>query len=281
MVRKFAFSFTGLVWFLGLTAADLGAIAIFLDFTGLIFAPGLNGARVGSIGVVVAVLLKQPCEVQVCTIPRGGTGRLQPIKTAHRAQMKNNSLINSFPARAKFPFPRFGLPAVALAATIKFMSINIGHHDHLVGGASSAESASPPTQIIEGVQGRTDLLTDLGLRINVLKTVNQRGIFGTQFFSQFVNSLKLLIEFFDIARLVGLLHLVTELGHLAIDSNLGLVAADYSEDLLRLRFGHLRRSRRLSLHTWHGGNHKNGKNYSQVSVVPPAMMIPDPKKVTK
>jgi hypothetical protein len=106
MVREFAFSFTGLVWFRGLTAADLAAIATFLGFTVVILAPGLNGARFGSIGVVAAVLVKQPCEVQVCTIPRGGTGRLQPIKTAHRAQMKN-SLINSFPARAKSPFPRF------------------------------------------------------------------------------------------------------------------------------------------------------------------------------
>ena len=39
-----------------------------------------------------------------------------------------------------------------------------------------------PTQIIEGVQGRTDLLTDFGLWVDVLKSVDQRGIFGTQFF---------------------------------------------------------------------------------------------------
>jgi hypothetical protein len=31
-------------------------------------------------------------------------------------------------------------------------------------------------------------------------------------------------------------------------------------------------------HMARGGDHKNGKNYSQVSVMPPAMMIPDPKK---
>jgi hypothetical protein len=98
-VREFAFSFTGLIWFRGLAAAGLAAIATFLDFTVLILAPGLNGARFGSIGVVAAVLV-QPCKVQVCTIPRGGTGRLQPIKIAHSAQMKN-SLINSFPSWAK------------------------------------------------------------------------------------------------------------------------------------------------------------------------------------
>jgi hypothetical protein len=98
IVREFAFS---LVWFRGLAAAGLAAIATFLGFTVLILAPGLNGAPFGSVGVVAAVLVKQPCEVQVCTIPRDGTARLQPIKIAHRAQMKN-SLINSFPARSKY-----------------------------------------------------------------------------------------------------------------------------------------------------------------------------------
>jgi len=96
IVRELAFSFTGLVSFRGLATLGLAAIATFLDFTVVI----LNGARFGSIGVVAAVLVKQPCEVQVCTIPRGGTGWLQPIKIEHRAQ-KKNSLINWFPARAK------------------------------------------------------------------------------------------------------------------------------------------------------------------------------------
>jgi hypothetical protein len=66
----------------------------------VILTLGLNAARFGSIGVVAAVLVKQPCEVQVCTIPRDGTGWLQPTKIEHRTQMKN-SLINLFPARAK------------------------------------------------------------------------------------------------------------------------------------------------------------------------------------
>jgi hypothetical protein len=50
---------------------------------------------------------------------------------------------------------------------------------------------------------------------------------------------------------------------------------------LRVRLGHLRRGRRLSLHTWRGADHKNGKNYPQVKVMPPSMMMPNPKKVTK
>ena len=50
--------------------------------------------------------------------------------------------------------------------------------------------ALPPTQIIERIQRRTNRLTDFGLWVDVLKSVNQRGIFGTQLFSQFVYSLK-------------------------------------------------------------------------------------------
>jgi hypothetical protein len=69
-------------------------------------------------------------------------------------------------------------------------------------------------------------------------------------------------------------HLVTELGHIAIDSRLGFVAADYFEDLLRV----------LSLRTyWRGGcDDQNGNHQPQVHVMPPAMMMmPNPKKVTK
>ena len=64
-------------------------------------------------------------------------------------------------------------------------------------GFKSPDGALTPTQIIEGVQGRTDLLTDFGYRIDVLESVNHRGIFGTQFFSQFVHSLKQLSNFFE------------------------------------------------------------------------------------
>ena len=144
------------------------------------------------------------------------------------------------------------------------------------------DRALPPTQIIERIQGRTNRLTDFGLWVDVLKAVDQRGIFGTQLFSQFVHFLKQRIEFLGVSRLISLLHLVTELGHLAIDSGLGLVAADYSKDLLRVRLGHRRRSRLLSLRTyWRGGDHQNGNNQPQVHVKPPAMKMPNPKKVTK
>jgi hypothetical protein len=141
--------------------------------------------------------------------------------------------------------------------------------------------ALPPTQIIEGIQRRTNLLTDFGLWVDVLKFVDQRGIFGAQFFSQFVHSVKQRIEFLGIPGLVSLLHLLTEPGHLAINSSLGFVAADDLENLLRVRLGHLGWGRRLSLHTWRGGDHKSRKDDPQVSVMPPAMVIPDPKKVTK
>jgi hypothetical protein len=148
------------------------------------------------------------------------------------------------------------------------------------------DRASPSAQIIERIQRRTNLLTDFGFRIDVLKSVNQRGIFGTQFFSQFVHSLKQRIEFISISHLVGLLHLVTELGHLAIDSSLDLVAADDFEDLLRVRLGHPRWRRILSLRPyWRGGDHQDGNNQPQVHEYllgyAAAMMTANPKKVTK
>jgi hypothetical protein len=65
---------------------------------------GLNGARFGSIRVVAVVLEKQPCEVHVCTSPRGGKGQ-QPINVAHRAPMRR-VLIKSF-SRGQNPFPRW------------------------------------------------------------------------------------------------------------------------------------------------------------------------------
>jgi hypothetical protein len=126
MVREFGFPSTGPASFCGLAAVGFAAIATFLGFTA---GSGLNGARFGSIGVVelsssgasatswifgiwirssirlAAVLVKQPCEVHVCTTPRGGKGQLQPIKVAHRAPMRNG-LINSFP-RGQNPVPAF------------------------------------------------------------------------------------------------------------------------------------------------------------------------------
>ena len=102
MVGEFSFSSTGPASFGGLAAAGFSAIATYLAF---IAGSGLNGARFGPIGVVAAVLVKQPCEVHVCTTPRGGKGQPQPIKTAHRAPTRKD-LINRFRA-GKIPFPRF------------------------------------------------------------------------------------------------------------------------------------------------------------------------------
>jgi hypothetical protein len=102
MVREFGFSSTGPAALGGLAAAGFVAIATFLAF---IARSGLNGARFGAIGVVAAVLVKQPCEVHVCTIPRGGKGQLQPIKATHRAPTRIG-LINCFHA-GKIPFPAF------------------------------------------------------------------------------------------------------------------------------------------------------------------------------
>jgi hypothetical protein len=145
----------------------------------------------------------------------------------------------------------------------------------------SPDDALPPTQIVECIQGRTNLLTDFGLWIDVLKSVNQRSIFGTQFFSQFVHSLKQRIELLGVPRLVSLLDLMTEPGHLAINSDLRFVSADDFENLLRVSLGHIRWGRGLSLHRWRGEDHKSCNNDPQVSVMPLPTVIPDPKKVTK
>src|SRR5262249_10258290 len=95
MVREFGFSSTVPGALGGLAAAGFVAIATFLAFIG---GSGLNGARFGAIGVVAAVLVRQLCEVHVCT------GQ-QPIKAAHRAPMRNG-LMNYFHA-GKIPFPAF------------------------------------------------------------------------------------------------------------------------------------------------------------------------------
>ena len=99
MRRRTRCSSTGPAALGGLAAAGFVAIATLLAF---IAGSGLNGDRFGA--MVAAVLVKQPCEVHVCTTPRGGKGQ-QPIKAAHRAPMRNG-LINCFRA-GKIPFPAF------------------------------------------------------------------------------------------------------------------------------------------------------------------------------
>ena len=101
MIPDFAFSSTGPSSFRGLAGVGFADVAnlldfaaFFLDFAAVFVDSGLNAVRFDSIGVVAAVLTKQPCEVHLSTIRRGG--ELQPIKIAHRAQM-TSVLINSFP----------------------------------------------------------------------------------------------------------------------------------------------------------------------------------------
>ena len=100
MIPDFAFSSTGPPSFRGLAAVGFADVAIFLyfaalflDFAAVFVGSGLNAVRFDLVGLVAAVLTKQPCEVHRSTIRRGG--ELQPIKVAHRAQMRS-VLINSF-----------------------------------------------------------------------------------------------------------------------------------------------------------------------------------------
>jgi hypothetical protein len=96
MFREFSCFSTGWASFRGLAAVGSVAITAFFGLTVVVSGSGLNDTRFGSIGMVDAVLDKQPREVHVSATPRGGTGQLQPIKTAHRAPMRS-VLINSLP----------------------------------------------------------------------------------------------------------------------------------------------------------------------------------------
>ena len=72
-------------------------------------------------------------------------------------------------------------------------------------------------------------------------------------------------NFLEFSLLVGLFHFVTKLGDIAKGLKLGLVAADYFKDLLRVLLGRLRRGRLLSLRTYRrGGEHQNSSNRLQV-----------------
>jgi hypothetical protein len=57
-----------------------------------------------------------------------------------------------------------------------------------------------------------------------LKPVNQRDIFGTQLFRQFIRLLSKFIGGFGIVLFVSLVDLVTELGDITLGLGLGLVA---------------------------------------------------------
>src|SRR5215472_9075290 len=89
-----------------------------------------------------------------------------------------------------------------------------------------------PTQVVEPIEYRTDLVSVLGIRINVLKVANQRDIFGTQFFHQFIYFLRQLLSFRPALLFVNL---VTQLDNFTIGLDLELVAADDFDDILCVR----------------------------------------------
>src|SRR5215472_17583280 len=118
-----------------------------------------------------------------------------------------------------------------------------------------------PAQVVEPTDYRTDLLTVLGIWINVLKLANQRDIFGTQFFHQFIYFLGQLLSFRRALRFVDL---VIQLDNFAIDLGLELVAADDFDDILCVRL-QLDHARLLSLRIHrHGGDCQNRNSRYQV-----------------
>src|SRR5262249_31497453 len=139
----------------------------------------------------------------------------------------------------------------------------------------------PRTQLVERSQCRLDLLTLLGFRINVVKPVHQCGIFGTQFWSQFSQFLRQLIDRFAVFLIVGLLDLLTEFDHIAIGLSLGFVAADDSDDLLRVTLGHRRRALLLSLSAYrHGADHQNDNHRPHANTGPDnevLKFVPEPR----
>src|SRR5215475_10962054 len=103
---------------------------------------------------------------------------------------------------------------------------------------SQPNSTLVRAQLVELLYHRADFSTDIGFWVHVLNSVHQRGPFGTQLFPHFVRLQRQLFDFLGVSPRVGVLHLVTELAHIAKGLRLGLVAADYFEDVLRVRLGH-------------------------------------------
>jgi hypothetical protein len=82
-------------------------------------------------------------------------------------------------------------------------------------------------------------------------------------------------SFLGIFFLVSLLDLLTEFGHIAI--SLGLALSPLIILItMRVRLGHFRGARRLSLCEYrHGGDYQNGNNQLQVHEGPPAVCDDD------
>src|SRR5215471_9027056 len=118
-----------------------------------------------------------------------------------------------------------------------------------------------PAQVVEPTEYRTDLLTGLGIWINVLKGANQCDVFGTQFFHQFIYFLGQLLSF---RRALLFVDLVIQLANFTIGLGLDLVAADDFDDILCVRL-QLDHARLLSLRAHrHCGDCQNRNSRYQV-----------------
>src|SRR5262249_29719453 len=130
---------------------------------------------------------------------------------------------------------------------------------------SSIPHASTGARPIEPVDRRLDYrtvgVTDLGIRVYILKPVHQGHKSGTKFFRQFV---PVPIEIIGVGfRLFSLFDLVTELDDIAIGLGLGLVTADCFDDTLCLSIGDS--SRLLSLRPpRHSSDHRKSNNQLQI-----------------
>ena len=73
---------------------------------------------------------------------------------------------------------------------LEFESITEPSPDYALGTGLLVSAES-----VERLEYRTDLLSVLGIWVDVLKATNQREIFGTQFFLQFVYFMRQLLSF--------------------------------------------------------------------------------------
>src|SRR5262249_13647494 len=80
---------------------------------------------------------------------------------------------------------------------------------------------------------------------------------------------------------IGLLYLLTEFDHIAIGLSLGFIAADDSDDILRVTLGYLRRALPLSLCAYrHGADHQNDNHRPHANTGPDnevLTLVPDPR----
>ena len=85
------------------------------------------------------------------------------------------------------------------------------------------------TGLIELIEHRNDVLTVFGIWIHVLSGFDQRDVFGTQLFPQFIHLLEQRLSFLPVFLPINLL---TEIGDLAVGLGLSLIATDDADDLL-------------------------------------------------